>query len=244
MFSRTDRDAGSDDERFSERLSTLKRQGASVLVVGSVRTTSRRNVWRRLLGRATAQPRRRILVSTTGDSDTLDLSQLDETGLNSSTVERVRYAAQTRSATATAPETGPESPSAGPQPTNDVPTSATTLTELGVAISSAVETFDAEANGLEPAQLRIGVDSLVPLLEEYGTGRIFKFVHLTNARAREADGMVQYHLPTDRDADVVTVLEPLFDIVVELRECSDGFQERWSITDSDHDSGWISIDQS
>lgn len=238
MFSRTARDGSSDDERFSERLSALKRQGASVLVVGSVRTHHRRSICRRLLGQASAQSRRRVLVSTTGDG--IAISDSDS---ELAPVKRVNYAAQTRTAAAgTTPDdhSGP-SDVAPTQPTIDGP--VTTLGDLGIAISDAIGSFETEAAGLEPAELRVGVDSLVPLLEEYGTEPVFKFVHLTSARVSEVDGMVHYHLPTDRDAEVVSVLTPLFDILVELRERDGTLQERWSITDSDHDSGWLSIDQ-
>ncbi|QSX00954.1 DUF7504 family protein [Haloterrigena alkaliphila] len=243
MLSRKDWGGGSGDDRFTDELSQLKRQGASVLVVGSVRTEQRRDVSRRLLGQATSQPRRRVLVSTTGATHT-HLAE-DETE-SSETLTRVNYATQARSATSetAASETassgpGPISPSA-----DESPVTTTTLADLGIAISSAIEGFETEADGLAPAELRVGVDSLVPLIEEYGAERVFKFVHLTNGRTRDTDGMIHYHLPMDRNSDVVSVLTPLFDIVIELREQNGTFQERWSINDGDLSSGWISISQS
>ncbi|WP_440772014.1 DUF7504 family protein [Natronorubrum sp. DTA28] len=241
MFSRKDWGSGSDGEQFTETLSRLKREGASVLVVGSVRADQRQNVCRRLLGQATVRPRRRVLVSTTGDLH--DVSHLVDADVNTSdTLKFVSYATQARS---TAASDAGANPSETDSPSLEAsPTTTTALADLGIAISSAIESFESEADGLAPAELRVGINSLVPLLEEYGVERVFKFVHLTNGRTRDADGMIHYHLPMDRDSDVVSVLAPLFDIIVELREQSGDFQERWSINDGDQSSGWISIDQS
>lgn len=239
MFSRKDLGGGSDGERFSEALSTLKRQGATMLVVGSVRPEQRRDVSGRLLGETGAQPRRRVLVETTGE--THDASRLlgDESREDATTL--VRYATHARSTASAAGSNDSEtvSPSVG-----DSPITTTTLADLGIAISTAIEEFETDTNGMAPAELRVGIDSLVPLLEEYGSERVFKFVHLTNGRTRDVDGMIHYHLPMDRDADVVSVLTPLFDVVIELREHDDRYQERWTITDGDHSSGWLSVAQS
>lgn len=243
MFSRMDQGGGSGDERFSEELSQLKREGASVLVAGSVRTEQRQDLCRRLLGETAGQPRRRVLVSTAGDDN--DGTQLIGTGgeaVDSETLTLINYATQARcTAVSQADDTG-LNPT--PSSTEETPIEAATLADLGIAISSAIDAFEDETGGLAPAELRVGVDSLVPLLEEYGTERVFKFVHLTNGRTRDVDGMIHYHLPMDRDSDVASVLAPLFDIVVELREQNDVFQERWTINDGNLSSGWLSIERS
>lgn len=243
MFSRKNWGGGSDDEQFTEELSQLKRRGASVLVVGSVRTDQRRDVCRRLLGEATSQPRRRVLVSTTGESHDVSYLIDDDIGAREpQSLKLVSYATQARSATAS--DTGSSATNSSAPSIDDSPTETATLADLGIAISNAIEEFETETNGLSPAELRVGIDSLVPLLEEYGAERVFKFVHLTNGRTRDIDGMIHYHLPMDRDSDVVSVLAPLFDIIIELREQNGVRQERWSINDGDHSSGWISIGQS
>ena len=241
MFSRKDWGGGSEDEQFTAELSQLKRQGASVLVVGSVRTEQRRNVCRRLLGQATAQPRRRVLVSTTGEGHTMT-HLVDDDIADSETLTLVSYATHARSAAASNGRS--QSTDSVSVSTDESPITTGSLADLGIAISSAIEGFEHDANSLAPGELRVAVDSLVPLLEEYGAERVFKFVHLTNGRTRDSDGMIHYHLPMDRDSDVVSVLTPLFDVVVELRDRNGVFQERWTINDGDHSSGWLSIEQS
>ncbi|MFA9415920.1 hypothetical protein [Natrinema sp. HArc-T2] len=229
MISGTDC-AGTNGDGFSDELTRLKRQGASVLVVGSVRPAHRQDTCQRLLGCPTDRVRRRVLVSTTEGPHPVS-HHVDATGPE--TLSVISYDARARSATATTPST---SPSIEPS-TTDVDT----LSELGIAIASAIDTFEADTDSLEPAELRVGIDSLLPLLEEYGQQHVFKFLHLINGRTQDATGMVHYHLPVERDARIVPTLPPLFDIVVELREHDSEFQERWIIHDGTDSSGWVSV---
>ncbi|WP_247003768.1 DUF7504 family protein [Halosolutus gelatinilyticus] len=228
MFSAKDRKQGSTDASFTDALSRLKQHGASVLVLGSVHPDQQWALSRRLLGHATDQLRRRVFVSTAnGDALLHELSPAE-------TIRVVRYESQTRCTVAEAPTTdGSATPSIDDQPT------AETLGDLGIAISSAIEAFESESE-FEPSELRVGVDSLLPLLEDYDTEQVFKFIHLTNGRVKAADGMIHYRLPIERDATVVPVLKPLFDVLVELREQNGIVQERWTLPRTDHSSGWIS----
>ncbi len=232
MLSETD--TRGPDDAFIEELSRLKRRGASVLVVGSTRASQQAETCRRLLGHATDRPRRRILVSTTGESAPIE-SLVDETPSDSHRI--VRHEIDVRSASAAS--SGHES-----APSIDVPVTTTeTLADLGIEISSAIESFETAADGLEPSELRIGVDSLLPLLETYGTERVFRFIHLTNGRVGRSDGMIHYRLPVDRENEVVSVLTPLFDVVVDLRTHNGVCQERWSLKGESLCSGWISMRQ-
>ncbi|QLK24785.1 hypothetical protein HYG81_11750 [Natrinema zhouii] len=230
MISGTDCTETNGDE-FSDELSRLKRQGTSVLVVGSVQPDQRQDTCQRLLGCGADRLRRRILVSTTGESHPVS-HFVDDT--SSERLSVITYDTQARSAAATAPAA---SPSIDPS-TTDVDT----LADLGIAISSAVESFEADADVLEPAEVRVGIDSLLPLLEEYGKQRVFKFLHLINGRTRSVNGMAHYHLPVERDAQIVPILSPLFDVIIELREQNGECQERWVIDDGAYSSGWLTID--
>ncbi|MFC4541125.1 hypothetical protein ACFO5R_04185 [Halosolutus amylolyticus] len=230
MFSAKDREEEPTDDSFTEELSQLKRRGASVLVVGSVRPEHQRSASRRLLGHASERDRRRVLVSTSsGDHHSLVSEPSISDGLRF-----VTYGSQTRSAVASEPIDDHTPPAI-----DDDGTTADTLGDLGIAISSAIEDFETDADGFEPSELRVGVDSLLPLLEDYSTEQVFKFVHLINGRVTDVDGMVHYLLPVEPDADVVPVLKPLFDVLVELQDRNNCLQERWSLPDSGHCSGWL-----
>jgi hypothetical protein len=226
MISGTNRPGGPDDT-FVEELSRLKRQGASVLVVGSTQASQRAQTCQQLFGHAVERPRRRILVSTAGNGPTAPIAA------NNHSEDRLRlinHDVQTRSAASAATSNPASSHHA---------VETKTLADLGVAISEAAETLETMAGGLEPSELRIGIDSLLPLIEEYGQERTFRFVHLTNGLAKQKNAMIHYHLPIERDATTVSVLSPLFDIVVELREQNGIAQERWSLKDETLCSGWI-----
>lgn len=240
MFSDKDCQQKPSNETFTEELSELKQQGASVLVVGSVRPEHQRAATSRLLGHATDRTRRRVLVSTTGDGD--DRSIGHESAL-ADTLRIVRYENQTRNAAVQEPASNPHTEPSIDNETDDGTATATTLADLGIELSSAVNAFETDIGGFEPSELRVGVTSLLPLLDDYSTEQVFKFIHLTNGRVTDVGGMVHYQLPVERDADIVPVLEPLFDVIVELREQNGTVQERWSLPKSGHCSGWLSLSE-
>lgn len=229
MISGTDC-AGTNGDGFSDELSRLKRQGASVLVVDSVRPDQRQDACRRLVGCATDHVRRRVLVSTTGGPHHVS-RHVD--GADAETLSLISYDAQARSVAAASATAGPSIETSG--------TEVDTLADLGIAISSAIDSFETDATELQPAEVRVGIDSLLPLIEEYGEQRVFKFLHLINGRTRDIGGMAHYHLPVERDARIIPTLSPLFDVVVELREQNGDYQERWVIDDGAHSSGWVSV---
>ena len=43
--------------------------------------------------------------------------------------------------------------------------------------------------------------------------------------------MGHYHLPVAPDAEVIRLIEPLFDAVIQLRVDANGPQQRWKLTD-------------
>ncbi|OLZ42182.1 hypothetical protein A6E15_14930 [Natrinema saccharevitans] len=229
MFSGPDQ-VGTTDGGFADELSRLKRRGASVLVVGSVHPDQWRDACRRLLGCGTDRTRRRVLVSTTAGPHHA-IHHVDETGSEALSV--IAYDAQARNATTAEPG---ETPSIRPATTE-----AESLADLGIAIEQAIENFETNTAALESGEVRLGIDSLLPLLEEYGRQRVFKLLHLVNGRTKAVDGMAHYHLPVERDARIVQTLSPLFDIIVELREHDGDYQERWTIEDGDRRSGWLSV---
>lgn len=217
------------EEAFSDELLRLKRQGASVLVTGSSRSDHRRNAYRRLMGCTADRVRRRVVVSTTDTHHYVSQVLAD---VDPETLSVIAYGEQTRGV-------APSGPTPGPSNDGSI-TKVDTLADLGVAISSAIDAFETDASELEPAEVRVGIDSLLPLLEEYGAQRVFKFLHLINGRTQHIHGMSHCHLPVNRDAAIVPMLSPLFDVVVERRERHGDTQERWILDDGAHCSGWLS----
>ncbi len=118
-----------------------------------------------------------------------------------------------------------------------------TITDLGVAVSTVIDEFDREADGLEPAELRLAFDALPALLAEYDIERVFRFVHVLTNHIKRARGMGHFWLPKDRSSETVRTLAPLFDAVIELRIEGDTLKQRWHFRDLDMSSEWLPIDQ-
>jgi hypothetical protein len=132
-----------------------------------------------------------------------------------------------------------QSPSQPPQPQVRVDhVGGSDLTDLGIAVSEAITEFEAQGT-LDPAELRVCFDSLTPLVDR-DRERLFQFLDLLNGRIRRASGMGHMHLPMDRESELVHLLEPLFDAVIELRVKDNEPQQRWYLPDEDIQSGWIS----
>ncbi|MFP8888228.1 hypothetical protein ACLI4U_00445 [Natrialbaceae archaeon A-CW2] len=236
-----------DESAFAAKLTELKQQGASVLVVGSVDSTYRNRLTQRLLGQSSMAPRRRIVVSTA--SDDVDTGLYPDQSPPESFVH-IEYANQarcTQTAAITDERNQSVSTTATPSIGTDEPDSTTatdpvtteTLADVGIAISEAIERFEDDADTLTPGEVRLGMTTLLPFLETYGRETVFQFLHLINGRTRAVNGMGHIHLPVDEDAKIVSVLTPLFDATIELRERGGGCQERWTITNGTHSSGWL-----
>lgn len=222
---------GGNDQTFAAALQSLKQDGCTLLVVGTAPDFVSESVCQDMLGDSSFSTRRRLIVATDGDlSDAC--ARLSTTGdhVDPTTVQVLSFHSTARTATTQSP----------PQPTA-VPVdhvSGSTLTDLGIAVSEAITEFEAQESDLDPAELRVCLDSLTPLAD-YDRKTLFQFLDLLNSRIRRASGMGHMHLPIERDTELVHLLEPLFDAVVELRVKNDQPQQRWHIPDADIQSGWI-----
>lgn len=191
-------------------------------------------------------PRRQIVLSTA--SDDIETEMYPNADQSESFVH-IEYANQARSAqTAETPSGTSQSTSTtadpsiaadAPGPTATEPVTAETLADVGICISEAIEQFEDDTDALTPGEVRVGITTLLPFLETYGRETVFQFLHLINGRTRAVNGIGHVHLPVDKDANIVSVLAPLFDVIIELQERGDGCQERWTITNGSHSSGWL-----
>ncbi len=201
-----------------------------MLVVGNVPWDVWIDACEQLLGEGDSLPRHRLLAFTNGSRSVR--SRLDEHhagGLGTTTAFTAGVA---RSAGAQAP-VHPEIPV--------VDLEYDSLAELGGAISGWVQETAARHGPLTPGELRLCVDSLLPLLDDHGEGAVSEFVALTAARARAVAGMAHYHLSVDRTADVVDDLRPAVDALIELRVDADGPRQRWLLDGGDVRSPWLPL---
>lgn len=209
--------------QFSQALAGLKRRGSNLLVVGPGQSGGHVQACGRLLGTAEAA-RERLLVFTAG-AERLDerLGDVDPTSVH--VVDAVNL---TRS---TATESGT------PVPPRTIDVAADDLDALRDAVTSEIEAYGA----LEPAELRVCIDSLRPLLADHAPADVTGFLDDVTTEVSDARGMGHYHLPVATDDPAVEEIASLFDAVVELRNDTDGHRQRWHLEDLDLTTDWLPL---
>jgi hypothetical protein len=206
---------------FSQELSALKREGSNILLVGDETDATHVCACRRLLGNASDDPRHRLLVFT----EEYDACERLSDGVGDSA--RVIFQQVD----------GPSDHSC----LEESVVHSRLLSALGKEIIASVDEFEEGSDGLDPAELRICVDSLAPLLDEHAPENVFRLLHMVTSRVRQASGMGHFHLNVDRDDDAVHLLEPLFDAIVEVRTDGETTEHRWHLRDREVSSGWIDL---
>ncbi|WP_120242826.1 DUF7504 family protein [Halopiger aswanensis] len=216
---------------FLRTLPALKRDGSNVLVVGEDVTAVHEVACRQLCGcgdgnhddgneSVTGRSRYRVLVTDRADRPSHDPAP-------DGTVRWIEYA-----------------PDADGEPSVDDTQYAgcsDRLEALGLEIIETIDELDAAADGLSPAELRVCIDSPMPLLRRYGAERVFRLLHMTTAAIEHVNGMGHVHLPLARTHETVALLEPLFDAVVELRERAGSYEQRWRLREQRTRTEWLSL---
>lgn len=117
------------------------------------------------------------------------------------------------------------------------------LVRLREEIVTAIDYyFEAAADGLDPADLRLSVASLDRLAHEHGPDDLARFVRGVGAMVLGVRGMAHYHLPRPDDDELVDRLSPLFDARVELRR-RDGLptEQRWHVPEYGRTTDWVRL---
>ena len=215
---------------FASALADLKQAGAAVLVVGDVPHCISRTVRQRLFGDDTTQQRHRIYVSTGAESSPpLSINQREIDPIHWAFIN---YTTEMRSVTQTAFTTP------NPLPNLSTTQECATLSELGVTISNSIAEMESHCDGFAPAQLRVGFDSLTPIVEE-DESTAFRFLHLLIERVIAVDGMIHCPLHYPLDSRLVRLYGSLFDAIIELRVNDGEAQQRWHFTACDIYSTWL-----
>ncbi|WP_226006304.1 DUF7504 family protein [Natrinema salinisoli] len=209
-----------DRASFTRTLGTLKQEGSNILLVGAAAGTHE-TACHQLLGADERDSRYRLFV-TAGDDRT---TARDGDDVATDRVRTIDSREVLEIGTAT-DETETDRPSLG---------------TLGIEIVETINDFDDSADGFSPSELRVCVDSLVPLLQTYDTETVFRLLHMTTARVDQANGMGHYHLPLDPDHDAVNLLEPMFDAVVTVRSRNGTDEQRWYLRETDTTTDWLEL---
>ena len=219
--------------RFREVLHHLKQEGCNLLVTGEVTTAVTARATQTLVGAADAE-RKRVLALSDGDRSPQRRlpPSVDLGGPNTWIITRRAHKRSVPKPVERAADTE--------LPTTDE--GRTALDRVREEIGVAVEYFDDVADGLDPAELRLSVESLECLEHGHGREELVRFVQRVTAIVRDVSGMAHYHLPVTDDADLVEQVSPLFDARIELRK-REGLptEQRWHIPDYDRTTEWVRL---
>ncbi|ELY75488.1 DUF7504 family protein [Natrinema gari] len=213
-------DAVPDCATFARTLGTLKQEGSNILLVGTSKGPHE-TVCQQLLGATRGDARYRLFVTNAADHVAHECRADPE-------IERVQTIEYSQSGL----ESRSESDGKSGQPS---------LGTLGIEIVETIGEFDDSADGLAPSALRVCVDSLVPLLQEYDAETVFRLLQLTTSRVDQACGMGHYHLPLGPDHDAVNLFEPMFDAVVTVRSRNGTDEQQWYLREADTTTDWLEL---
>ena len=214
-------------------LSTLKSHGSNLLVVGAVGPDIHQRVCHRFLGDDTFAPRQRLFVLTGADQHTGIKQYL--TRPHSPTVSTwvINYSPDTRAASHDTSLDAELTISAEVEPEN--------FPELKTAVTNSIADIQDHKENLSPAELRICVDSLLPLIDEHGREAVARLVYPVAQQIRAAQGMGHFHLPVTPELTIVKEFEPMFEATIELRMDQGLPQQRWHLRDLNMMSEWLPV---
>jgi hypothetical protein len=176
---------------------------------------------RRLLGDGGDESRRRLVVLTDGVPGA-------EHRTGDETTRVIDRRPATRGATATAPS-GTDGPS--------------DLVTLEREVVAAVESIDREADGLDPAELRVCLDSLRTIVDGHDPEAVEEFLDGVLTAVRDVDGMCHVHFPVERDGEAAERFADLFDATIEVQRPAgaERVEQRWHLHDPALSTDWLPL---
>lgn len=113
------------------------------------------------------------------------------------------------------------------------------LTGMGIEFSELAR--EAENNGVE--RLRIGFDSLSPLLMYVDLQRLFRFLHVFTSQIQSRNWLGLFAIdPDSHDEQVVNTVSQLFDGMIQIRMTDDGVREARVRGITSSPTQWVALD--
>ncbi|MFW6003027.1 MAG: RAD55 family ATPase [Halanaeroarchaeum sp.] len=113
------------------------------------------------------------------------------------------------------------------------------LTGIGIEFSEVAK--DAGGNGVE--RLRIGFDSITPLLMYVDLQRLFRFLHVFTSQIQSNDWLGLFAIdPSSHEEQTVSTISQLFDGIVDVRVPEDGGREARVRGVTPSPTEWVALD--
>jgi hypothetical protein len=234
----------SEESGFADVLRELQADGCNLLVVGDAPRCLFTHVSASLLG-GTSELRYRLLAVTDASPQSVveRLPDPDETPRSfSDTTEIINHASPPRSVVDASQDV--EVPSLGELSERRIVDPQ--LAGLQAEFAEAMAAFNRRAAGLDPAQLRVGVDSLGSLFGHYDDGVVRRCLQVVTGYVHDYDAMGHYVLTESYESEQVQRLADEFDAVVEVRPVDSerhdhDAEERWHVDSRDMTTPWLPL---
>ncbi|WP_137286476.1 DUF7504 family protein [Halorussus salinisoli] len=251
---RNERDEPPDDGLavFRMKLRQLKTEGCNLLVVGDAPREVFTRTSEGMLGDSAARRWRVFALTDASPESVYDRlpAASDTPRPLSKTTKVVNHALPPRPITDLA-----DTPVAA---VPEVSVGDANLAGLRTELDEAIREFCSQS--YRPAEIRVTVDSLAPLLDHYEFEVVRRFLRTVGERVHDCDAMAHYVLPRPYDSEYCQRLVSEFDAVVELRTVpeetradagesnqsntgtrSHHAEERWHLPNSDTTMPWIPL---
>jgi hypothetical protein len=213
-------------DRLRSGLRALRENGSMLLVVGEAPTGVMQSVCAEMGGQSQATQ----LIVETGCGCQAPVER-DRADLDITTV---RWEGDLRGATATNATAG---------------ATGTTTCTPAVCVDSMTDLTDAVRRELDPVveaeptagTVRLCLGSPLPLVEAASEETVFRALHFVGALVRRRRGIGHVHLPLERRSQLVRVLEPLFDVTVEVETFGGEPRQRWYLHEQGLASDWLPV---
>jgi len=229
---------------FLSLLNELKATGCNLLVVGDAPRELFTRASSHLLGDAgTLRHRVIAAIDATAESIAERLPDPDATPRPLTETTRIlNHAGAPRSVTAAL---DPEA-SADLAGVRETCIADPELRGLQSGLVDAIDAVAGEAAELQPADLRVGVDSLGPLVEHHGQEVVRRCFEMVSAHVRRHDGMAHYVLTEEYDSQRARAFRSEVDAIIELRavdpvEHDHDAQQRWHVPRRDLVTEWTPL---
>lgn len=217
---------------FGSALVELKRRGCNLLVTGALPERLAADVSAQMLG-SPPELRARVFALLGRETDAAR-TRLEIAGRSLEPAIVVDTVEHPRAAVADGPiPTG--------EPGVQVRRIERTLPVVQAALRQAISEVKTAHYPLEPAELRLCVDSLGSLTGDHDVEAVRAFLETVGEDVVAADGMAHYVLPEDPADDIVAALEPCFDAIVEHRGADRRFEQRWRLPEYDIVTPWMRV---
>ncbi|WP_449271794.1 DUF7504 family protein [Halomarina oriensis] len=221
-----DRRIGDDPHRFREVLAELKQSGCRLLVTGDVETAVRAHESRSLFGRA--PDRHRVFGVTDLGHDAVVEHLPEGCSPGSSGLDLIRQT---------------ETRSSGASVSTQASSPATRTRPFRRHLVDAIAQHRA-GRSPDPAELRVGVATLRPLLDDDGIASTRRFVRVIGDETVRSRGMAHFHLGLSANSEATDALLRVVDIHIELRHTDDsGPEHRWTLLNYGERTGWLPMEE-